>query len=365
MAICSSRAAMLGITSYNHFDIYTASAFIQGLCKDATGWTFAQTYCAVLPPCEAPQVRDASGNCSIPPKDCTGQAGKFASDTFKDSGTTKVGDFVMIDGCRAKITFRDSYTNCSFGSTGLGTCSKNVDIEYQFDGTNTPGGATPEKTTKPSEADRCRAGGQNVAVSSTGAVTCTAPSPENPTTTEGTKKKETVNPDGSKTTENKTVVESCTGAGSCVTTVTTVTGGTNPDGSQKTPQTTTTTTTTGTGGKADGKDAGGFCSENPDNVLCKTSPGKEKGKFKGREEEISQAKNDLITEFNNIKAGLSSKFSNLSSGGGNLPCPAPVNVLGGSVSFGCVSGYEGVLAQIGAAVMLMAAFASAFIVLKR
>jgi len=329
-------------------------------CPDSS-WTLSGQTCS-RPDCVAPQVRNPAGVCAAPPVNCTGKAGQFSSDTFLDAGTTKVGDFVMIDGCRAKVTFRDSYTNCSFGEGGLGTCTKNVDMEYQFDGTNTEGAPTPDKTQKPTDADRCRSSGQNVAVTSSG-TSCTSPSADQPTKTEGAKQKETTNPDGSTTTEKKVITEICTGSGACSTTITTTIGGKNPDGTPKPDQ--VTTTSQGLGGKGSAQDGGTFCSENPDNVLCKRSEAKEKGKFEKRDTEIDEAKTALMAEFNSIRSSLSAKFSGMSGGGGSLPCPAPISILGKSISFGCTSGYEDVLAKIGQAVFFMAAFASAFIVLKR
>lgn len=292
--------------------------------------------------------------------DCAAKAGHIESDTFLDSGANKAGDTISIDGCKATVIYRDSYSNCVFPAGGVGLCQKLVDVEYKFDGANTSD-ATPEKADKPMDADRCRAAGDNVVVGSSGAVTCTAPTPSNPTTKEGFQEKKTRNPDNSTTNEEKRVSEKCTGA-SCERTVSTTVGGTNADGTPKTPS--TTTTTTGGNGKGDGEDAGAFCTENPTNVLCKKQKAKETGKYGSRDSDIENAKNNLRSEFNNIKTQLNAMFSNLGAGGGSLPCPPGVTVLGKTITI-CADPYENKLGGIGAALVFMAAAMSAFIILKR
>lgn len=90
----------------------------------------------------------------------------------------------------------------------------------------------------------------------------------------------------------------------------------------------------------------------------------DKGKFEKRDEEIDQAKSNLRGKFDQIKGEIMGLVGSLSGGGGSLPCPEPVSVLGRTISF-CVATYGSEMNVIGLVVYFAAAVGSAFIIFKR
>lgn len=146
--------------------------------------------------------------------------------------------------------------------------------------------------------------------------------------------------------------------------------------------TTTTTTTTdqtgkvtvttgsvssGAGGQGDnsGKEPG-QCAKEPDSPMCRKGEPSPKGKFSGAEDdELTKAKQELKDTWAQVSTEAKGMWSgSLGSGGGSLPCPPPVVVLGKPFDI-CLSRYEGQLSMVGSAVMLIAALLSAFIIFRR
>lgn len=126
-------------------------------------------------------------------------------------------------------------------------------------------------------------------------------------------------------------------------------------------------TTGGTGTASGTGDSGeGQCAKEPNSPLCRQGSVKEKGNYgEGQAAAIEEVKNELRQKFAEVKAQASAMFSgNIQGGAGSLPCYAPITVLGQQMSM-CFTKYESSLGVIGAFVMLMAALASAFIIMRR
>ena len=208
---------------------------------------------------------------------------------------------------------------------------------------------------------------------SPGTTTTTPPSGSNPGGTT------TVNPDGSTTT---------TSPGGGTTDVTNTR--TNPDGSTTTTHgsgstTTQTTCTNGvcrtvevsTTNNPDGssdtttrqteEDQGTFCAKNPTATVCKekeetfTAPGV--GKFTSKNPEIVAAQAELDQYIAGVRSQLSTLVGSIAQGGGGLPCPPAINVLGSQFQL-CAAGFEDKLSAVPLVVLFICSLISVYILLK-
>lgn len=174
---------------------------------------------------------------------------------------------------------------------------------------------------------------------------------------------------GNKTTSTeKTVSVTDPQTGNTTTTKSTSSTTTNSSGAT-TGTTSGGSTGTGTGGGGGGTggdgDGLGECALEPNTPMCRKAAAlTEKGKFDNQDPKLLEAKQALTNYFEQVKSEAATLFTPLSGGGGSLPCPAPIVVLGKSVQF-CVSNYSNQVSPLGAAVMLMAALGALFIVFKR
>lgn len=198
---------------------------------------------------------------------------------------------------------------------------------------------------------------------------CASPTPDNKM--EGVKVKVTdtvtTNPDGSKTiTTEKTTqtTDPVTGQTGTKKTTETVT----KDASGNTTGTSTSDKTgTSDSGSGDGSgDEPGQCAKEPNSPMCKKGTVPQKGKFDdGQDGKVTAAKDQLRAKFAEVKSAASSMFSgSLATGGGSLPCPPPITILGKSWTL-CFADYSDQLSIIGTFIMLAAAVGAAFIVLRR
>lgn len=238
----------------------------------------------------------------------------------------------------------------------------------------TPENPTPPapdpKTTPDNNKDpvQCGASG-GVYLEVGGQGKCASPSPDNKMEGVKVKATETVttNPDGSKTiTTEKTTqtTDPVTGQTGTKKTTETVT----KDASGNTTGTSTSDKTgTSDSGSGDGSgDEPGQCAKEPNSPMCKKGTVPQKGKFDdGQDAKVTAAKDQLRAKFAEVKSAASAMFSgSLATGGGSLPCPPPITILGKSWTI-CFSQYSDQLSMIGTFVMLAAAVGAAFIVLRR
>lgn len=198
---------------------------------------------------------------------------------------------------------------------------------------------------------------------------CASPSPDNKMEGVKVKATETVttNPDGSKTiTTEKTTQTNDPVTGQTGTKKTTET--VTKDASGNTTGTSTSDKTgTSDSGSGDGSgDEPGQCAKEPNSPMCKKGTVPQKGKFDdGQDGKVTAAKDQLRAKFAEVKSAASSMFSgSLATGGGSLPCPPPITILGKSWTL-CFADYSDQLSIIGTFIMLAAAVGAAFIVLRR
>lgn len=235
-------------------------------------------------------------------------------------------------------------------SKGAGLCS-DANVSGQKDGSK----SKDPKPTAPPCGDN-----EGVLTSSSGKVACV---PEGTTTArkpevKKTESKET-KPNGEIiTTEKKTVTDPATGATWTSTTSTSSTDGTttkveNSGGN-------------GTGGTGLGDNSGnepGECAKEPDSPMCRKGTVKEKGKFgTDQDAKLEEAKAQLTAKFNEIRTNLQGALSaSVGAGGGSLPCPPPITVLGRQISV-CVNNYADQLSVIGSIIVFAAAIIAILLV---
>lgn len=218
---------------------------------------------------------------------------------------------------------------------------------------NTPAPSTP----KPDKKPPCAAT-EGVMTSSSGKVSCVpegTPDARKPEVKK-TESRET-NPDGSTVDKTKT------------TTKDPATGATHTETVTTTPSGTTTSSTdsggSGSTAKGSGDNSGnepGQCAKEPDSPMCKSGTVKEKGKYGDQDAKVQEAKEQLTAKFNEIKGALSAAFeSSAGGGGGSLPCPPPVSVLGKSFSL-CIADYGDKLSVLGGIIVFAASIVAILLV---
>ena len=182
------------------------------------------------------------------------------------------------------------------------------------------------------------------------------------------KKTETFPDNTTKTTETTKTTDPNTQATDTRTTTTSTGGQSGTAGTSTTTSNTGGSTGDGTGnGSGDGSgDEPGQCAKEPNSPMCKKGTVPQKGKFDdGQDGKVTAAKDQLRAKFAEVKSAASSMFSgSLATGGGSLPCPPPITILGKSWTL-CVADYSDQLSIIGTFIMLAAAVGAAFIVLRR
>lgn len=196
---------------------------------------------------------------------------------------------------------------------------------------------------------------EGVLTTSTGKVVCV---PEGmmgaPKPIESDTQKREEDANGVKNTTKNTTKDPITGA----TTVTEKTTDANGN------VTSSSSSSSGAGGSGDNSgDEPGQCAKEPDSPICKKGTIKDKGKYGSDQDgKLEQAKAELTAKFSEIRGALSNQFRyNGSSSGGSLPCPAPVTVLGATISF-CVADYSSSLSVIGDIIVFAATIIAAIIV---
>lgn len=227
-------------------------------------------------------------------------------------------------------------------------------------------GSTPDPKNTPDNSkspESCGASGGTYYTSG-GVGKCGTATPDNAMDKVTTNKKSTTttNPDGTTTTKTEST-ETTTG----------------PDGTQVTKKSESSVTKDGAGnvigtsgsnstGSGSGKsDSGqvGDCTLEPDAPHCRKGTVKAKGKFESLDPKVAEAKAAFQSYFDTVKIQAKAAVGTFSgSGGGSLPCPAPIQVLGRPFTI-CAAKYESQLSVIGLIVMFIAAVASVFIVFKR
>lgn len=310
-------------------------------CPDST-WTLSGLICTKIDACPPSQILpEGATECICDPSNLDKFPTLFAGDMH---GFGESPDAACVGGCMRKT-----------GSMCIGGGG-----EWWCDG----GAWTSQKCTEetdstpkpPTEKPPCDAS-EGVLTSSSGHVLCvpegtpTARKPEVKKTDKTTKTGEppTI------TNETKTVTKD-PATGATDTHVSTTT--TNPDGTSTTKE----TSSGGSNGDESGEEPG-ECAKEPDSPLCKKGEVGEAGEFTDRNPKIAEAKNELISYFNQVRGEISSMFSALGGGGGSLPCPPSVSVLGATIKV-CASDYANQLSKIGAIVIAMATLVAAFIIFK-
>lgn len=216
------------------------------------------------------------------------------------------------------------------------------------------GDQPPPKVPPVPKSPKCDPG-EGVLTTSTGKVACV---PEGtmgaakPVESDTQKREEDAN--GVKNTTKNTTKDPVTGA----TTVTEKTTDANGN------VISSSSSSSGAGGGGDNSgDEPGQCAKEPDSPICKKGTIKDKGKYGAEQDgKLEQAKAELSAKFSEIRGALSNQFRyNGSTGGGSLPCPAPVTVLGATISF-CVADYSSSLSVIGDIIVFAATIIAAIIV---
>lgn len=298
-----------------------------------------------LPPCPGLTTRyDGSNECRCNP------------DNPLVSNTTGV----MVGGS-GSIPSTVCFRSCTF-QTGFGLGGGGVWNAYlgKTTGQSCTGGI---ENTKPpiAKKDPPCAEGEGVMTSSQGSVVCVPPG------TEGARKpvvqdtQERSEENGVKTDKNKTTTKD---PATSATTTTTTTTKTDENGNI---QVSVGSVSSGAGGAGDNSgDEPGQCAKEPDSPMCRKGEPSAKGDFSGEEDaELERVKAELRDVWAQVSTQARAMWSGtLGSSGGSLPCPSPVIVLGKPFDI-CLARYEGQLSMVGAAVMLIAALLSAFIIFRR
>lgn len=276
-------------------------------------------------------------------------------------------------------------TNYSWGKKTGGICGANTSLtpaptlieKPSLPPSDTSGkgadGSTPDpKNTPENNKDpmSCGAAGGSWG-SYNGVGKCLSPSGDKTVSTTKPSSSTTTNSDGSSSTTNSQETTTCDGQ-SCATTKSSTTT-TSGSGGSSTSTTESKESGTGSGsgvGSGDGTNDGedkGDCSLEPGAPYCKSGTVKEKGSFgDSQSADLEAAKSELRSKFAEIKAAALAMFNSggSSSGGGGLPCYAPVVVFGHPFSM-CFTQYASNLSPIGGFVIFAASLLAVFIVLRR
>ena len=314
-------------------------------------------------PCPPGTERNSLGNCEAPDP-CKGRDSKepdFLWVSF-NKGQSPYGTKCK-DGCQVAQTGPVSHpTKNPDGETytgGTADFHQLMKIQYfavKCDAVNGPSspGDQPQPNVPPKpKGPKCLAG-EGVLTSSSGAVSCV---PEGVFGAKEPVEKDTLTKDdkGNVIKKNSTT-DPVTGATTTTTTSTDANGNTS-----------STSTSSGAGGTGDNSgDEPGECAKEPDAPMCKKGQIKDKGKYgDGQDAKLAEAKAQLSAKFSEIRSALSNQFGGGSGGSssGSLPCPAPMTVLGATISF-CVADYAESLSVIGAIIVFAATIIAAIMVVS-
>lgn len=337
-----------------------------------------------------------------------GNAGAAMQWCWVGSPSASTCDSTGSNGCAVRcnnVTFQKGDPNSvqifprqALGQSCTYTGSKAVESLGGGELTNDQLKAVDEATKDPAKADSpegCLASGQGYVTGSSG--TKCVPSGDT-----GVVKKETSSNVATDSANNKTTSEQTkqyeagpNGTGIETTTETV----TNPDGSktktttttQKNPDGTVTESKTSETFNPDGSKSGeetsksddpadDYCSDNPDSVLCKgfSDPCKEfpdsrlcrvgeiapKGSFSDNSGRVDVARQAFADYFADVRSEASGLLGSVSGGGGSLPCPPSITVLGHSVQI-CASKYSSELSGIGSVLVAVATLVAAMIIFRR
>lgn len=299
-------------------------------------------------PCEGSQIRkEGSSECVCDPehlKMFPSQYGEYmeGSGSMPDSACVggcmrKTGDFCLGGGTKWW---------CSGGAWTTQKCS---------------GG--PTDTKMPDNKKPPCSGGDGVMTSSSGRVMCVpegTPDMRKPDV-QKSESKQTA-PNGDVTVTDKTTTKDPATGATATTTTTTTTAAAGGSTSATTETNSGASGMTGGTGDNSGNEPG-ECAKEPDSPMCKKGTVKDKGKFDNEQDaKLTEAKQQLTDKFNQIKEQLSAAFqSSAGVGGGTLPCPPSVDVLGKQISF-CVQNYADQLSPIGAIIVFAAAIIAILLV---
>ncbi|MBS1157773.1 MAG: hypothetical protein H6R15_192 [Proteobacteria bacterium] len=228
-------------------------------------------------------------------------------------------------------------------------------------------GATPDPQNKPEnnkDPVGCgNSGGSYIVINGAGKCLTSTGDNSMPKLNTSEKSSTSTNPDGSTSTTTEkttTISDSKTGETATSKTSTTVT---KDAAGNVTGTSTAVSGSSGTGDKSGNEP--GQCAKEPDSPPCrKGQVTSEKGHFANRDEDLKQAKQDLKDKFSAIQSEITSMFTDIGSGGGSLPCPPGVEVLGKTFQI-CASKYSEQLSVIGLVLYFAAALGALFIILKR
>jgi hypothetical protein len=277
-------AAGSGVGGWEHSTVNTCpngGTLSGSTCTCGVGYTDSGTACVAAPvSCEWPKYDNGAGACACSGVN-TGYGGAGGADiigdsTFGSSGvpisyTCPAGSVgtrpssQCVGGCTVNLT----YPGMTVASRSGTTCSGEVPLQdVRHTGTTCTGGVATPDTNNGEPPVPCPHGQVRGTVNGVerclpGNTTGTNGPPAETTTT-------TTAPDGTVTEReiSEERVTNCSGPGACSTTVTTTTTTTvTPSGGS--PSTTTETTTATEPG--DGTELGGFCQENPNSPICKSS----------------------------------------------------------------------------------------------
>ena len=228
-------------------------------------------------------------------------------------------------------------------------------------------GTAPDADMPPREEPPCKAT-EGVMTSSSGTVACVpegTPTARKPQVKESKTKQQF--PDGSvKEVKKVDTKDPATGATHSSTTSTSTGGQSGPAGETKETSSSSSSTSGGSGGGGGEGDEPGQCAKEPESPMCKKGEVKKKGEFgdDSMQNDIQDAKDRYKQLINNISGEIGNMFDLSLSGGGSLPCPPPVNVMGASFGI-CFADYSESLSIIGLGILFIAAILSAFIILRK
>ena len=351
-----------------------------GLGCPNSSWTLSGATCT-RPDCVAPNVRDPADGICKPPACPTGQTKSITQFSGKWAVCSKQQASCLTGTLNTNSTWCDGsceYSMSDAVNQGWADSGSSVDnpkpVYWTKTGTSTgvkcsqptnnDPGAPP---VVPQKAPPCAAG-EGVLTTSTGTVKCVPEAtPGNPPKTSSTKTTQETETDLKETTCTNTT-DPVSGAvnKNCTTVTTPKAPGSTPTTATKSTDVPANPSTPGKAGPDNSGNEPGQCEKEPDSPMCKKGTPKEKGQLPGigtAEADLVQAKADLTAKFNEVKTAASQMFGTVgASGGGSLPCPPPVVIMGKPISF-CLTQYESTISMIGGGVMFIAAILSAFIIL--
>ena len=350
--LCSAKAAQAGrpyvwnsgaeicINPNNGGDYFSPNGCTYPAVPDSytcdSGWTLMPDGITCSSPCNAGDRTD--GFVSSP------KGTNFPGGVQCD-GTCEYVNVLSIGGADGITTATHEWWPASSTKNG-NTCSA-----------STGNAASPSNNPAPVKKPAPCAAGEGVMTVGGSKIICVpAGTPGASTPVISKEKKVDVYPDASeKVTETTKTTDPNTAVSDVNVKVTTSGGQSGPAGSSSSGQSGS--------GAGEGSEPG-QCAKEPNSPLCKVGQMGEKGQFTPQTAELAAAKADLLAEWNGINAQVSQMFGTLGSGAADLPCPPPIYILGKPISV-CVSSYSNSLSGIGAAVLLMASLAAAFIIFKR